>query len=251
MKLAAIILSLFIMSSALASPGSIQATAQQFLYAVKTGEETDSLAEQLSNLTEAAITQELDTDCKKKAFWLNVYNGYVQMLLKKDPLKYKSRNSFFSIKQVKVAGHQLSLDFIEHGILRRSKNKLSMGYFNKLFPSSLEKKWRVDSVDWRIHFALNCGASSCPPIAFYDAAKVDKQLDMATRSYLTGDVEYDSSNNVVKVPKLMSWFRADFGGKDGTRKILQDLQIIPGGSKPAIKYKDYDWTLTLQQYQDL
>ena len=78
----------------------------------------------------------------------------------------------------------MSLDDIEHGILRRSKIKWSEGYFNKLFPSKFEKENRVNKVDYRIHFALNCGARSCPPIAFYDPEKLDKQLDVATMIYL-------------------------------------------------------------------
>ena len=38
----------------------------------------------------------------------------------------------------------------------------------------------VDVIDFRIHFALNCGAKSCPPIAFYSYDKINDQLDLAT-----------------------------------------------------------------------
>ncbi|MFW1581992.1 DUF547 domain-containing protein, partial [Vibrio parahaemolyticus] len=65
--------------------------------------------------------------------------------------------------------------------------------------------------------ALNCGAKSCPPIAFYDDAKLDAQLDIATKAYLIGSVTYDSNANKVYVPALLSWFRGDFGGKKGER----------------------------------
>ncbi len=53
--------------------------------------------------------------------WLNIYNAFVQKLLTDNPGKFKKRNSFFSDQQITLAGRQLSLDDIEHGILRRSK----------------------------------------------------------------------------------------------------------------------------------
>ncbi|MFZ8458418.1 DUF547 domain-containing protein, partial [Staphylococcus aureus] len=88
-----------------------------------------------------------------------------------------------------------SYDDIEHGILRKSSIKWSLGYAKKWFPSTKEKLLRVNKVDYRIHFALNCGAKSCPPIAFYDDAKLDAQLDIATKAYLIGSVTYDSNAN--------------------------------------------------------
>jgi hypothetical protein len=105
------------------------------------------------------------------------------------------------------------LDDIEHGILRRSKVKWSFGYFNKLFPSAFEKKHRVDTLDYRIHFSLNCGAISCPPIAFYKPEQLDKQLEVATKVYLSGEAAYNEADNTVALPALMGWFRGDFGGK--------------------------------------
>ena len=105
------------------------------------------------------------------------------------------------------------MDDIEHGILRRSKVKWSFGYFNKLFPSAFEKKHRVDTLDYRIHFSLNCGATSCPPIAFYKPEQLDKQLEVATKVYLSGEAAYNEADNTVALPALMGWFRGVFGGK--------------------------------------
>ena len=96
---------------------------------------------------------------------------------------------------------------------------------------------------------MNCGAKSCPPIAFYNPETLDKQLELATKAFLSSEVEWDSVNNVIRLPKLMSWFRADFGGKRGMKKILQQHNIIPAEVNPKIKFKDYDWTLTLNNYK--
>ena len=42
-------------------------------------------------------------------------------------------------------------------------------------------------LDPRIHFALNCGATSCPPIRVYSSANLDYQLDRAAASFLCSD----------------------------------------------------------------
>jgi hypothetical protein len=222
--------------------------SQRLLLQAKTHQPTDSLVKAVENITEAALANELVNDAFKKAFWINLYNAFTQVILAKSPDKYKNRSSFFSDKQISIAGKKLSLDDIEHGILRHSKMKWSLGYINKLFPSSFEKKQRVDSVDYRIHFSLNCGAKSCPPIAFYSPQQLDKQLDMATKVYLQGEAEYDEAENVVALPAFMGWFRADFGGKDNMLVMLQKLAIVPAEKPVKIKFKRYNWNLFLENY---
>jgi len=132
----------------------------------------------------------LEDENTKKTFWINLYNAYSNSILKKNPEKYTNRNQFFKAKQIKVAGKTLSLDEIEHDFLRRTKIKWSLGHFNKLFPSKTAKASRVNKLDYRIHFALNCGAKSCPPIAYYAPEKLDAQLELATKNYLKSEVEY-------------------------------------------------------------
>ncbi len=222
--------------------------SQQFIYAAKTGEPAETFISGLSAITESELEEALPDDNAKKAFWINLYNGYTQYSLKKDPGSYKNRNAFFRNKNIFVAGHQQSLDDIEHGYLRRSKTKWSLGYVNKLFPGKREKRLRVEELDYRLHFALNCGAKSCPPIAFYSDEKIDAQLEQATRAYLASEVEYDKGKNIIYLPKLASWFRADFGGKKGMLRMLKKYAIIPLPASPKIKFKNYDWSLTLNNY---
>jgi hypothetical protein len=223
--------------------------SQDFLYAAKTGDTTSGYIDSLKNASEGVLATELNNDHKRLAFWLNIYNGFTQVILKKDPDQYKTRNSFFSSRQINIAGQQLSLNDIEHGILRHSKVEWSEGYLGKLFPSAFEKKFRVEKLDYRIHFALNCGAKSCPPIAFYEPASIDKQLTVAVKTYLKGECEYAAEKNVVNVPALMGWFRHDFGGKKNMLEILKQNKIIPQDSNPAIHFKKYDWSLYLNNYK--
>ena len=55
---------------------------------------------------------------------------------------------------------------------------------------------------------------------------------------------------MVIVPKLMQWFKADFGGKSGILKLLREKGLIPPDAKPKIKYKAYNWTLELNKYSE-
>jgi Protein of unknown function, DUF547 len=222
--------------------------SQQLLLAVKTGEPVDSLLTYFQTISLDELKAALNTDAKAKAFWLNIYNAYTQVLLQKNPDAYKNRNKFFKSRSIEIAGKQLSLDFIEHHIIRRSEWKLGLGYIKLLFPSSLEKQLRLSEKDYRIHFALNCGAKSCPPIAFYDDEKLEEQLNLAEKSFIKNDAEYDEASNTVAVSKIFSWFRGDFGGKKGIRKLLVKHKIIPADKKVKLKFKAYDWSLMLKAF---
>lgn len=230
------------------SSNEIVQLSQDYIYKAKTGDSIATVTASLRQIDYGTLLQSLITDNEKKAFWINLYNGYTQAALKAAPGKYKNRGAFFKAEAVQVAGNAFSLDAIEHGILRRSTFKWSLGYLSKLFPSKREKSLRVNALDYRIHFALNCGAKSCPPIAFYDPENLDAQLELATKAYLTSEAEYDNMKNRVRLPGLMSWFRADFGGKKSMTRILKKHNIIPQEAHPKITFKKYDWTLSLNNY---
>src|ERR1700712_2925909 len=223
--------------------------SQQLLLAAKTKEPTDSLVAILRNMPQGDLQKQIVSDDQKKAFWINLYNAFTQIILAKNPDQYKKRSSFFGAKQIDIASNKLGLDDIEHGILRHSKVKWSLGYFNNIFPGRFEKENRVSKIDYRIHFALNCGAKSCPPIAFYKPEQINKQLDVATQVYLKGESAYKEPENTVYVPALMGWFRHDFGGKKKMKLLLRKLSIIPKDKNPSIHFKKYDWNLFLENYK--
>ncbi len=223
--------------------------SQDFMYAAKTGETTTGYISRLKNLSLQNLQNSIKTDDDKKAFWINIYNAFTQFFLKNTPGQYESRSTFFGNRQIEIAGNKFSLDDIEHGILRRSTIKWSLGYLNKLFPGKIEKSLRVNVIDYRLHFALNCGAKSCPPIAFYKPETIHQQLELATKAYLTSEAEYDKDANILKMPTLMGWFRGDFGGKKKMLRLLEQLTIVPAGAKPKIKFNKYDWDLFLQNYK--
>ncbi|MDQ3046043.1 MAG: DUF547 domain-containing protein [Bacteroidota bacterium] len=220
--------------------------SQDLLYSIRVDENPQKWIDSLAVVPQEVLLTELETDDEKKAFWLNIYNAFVQYILKKNPEKFKSRSSFYKAKQVTIAGKKLSLDDIEHGIIRHSKAKLSLGYTRKLFAGKFEKQFRVHQLDNRVHFALNCGAKSCPAVAYYVPADLNDQLESAVTGYLQAECTY--KDGVSEVPVLFSWFRGDFGGKKGIKKYLKKYKVIPDNSDPSLKFKKYDWTLQLSNY---
>lgn len=205
----------------------------------------------LSQSTLEDLVTELQTDNQKIAFWVNIYNAFIQISLTENPKEYENRGAFFGKKRVKIAGEILSFDDIEHDIIRKSRIKWSLGYLRKWFRPKWERKLRIDgNIDWRIHFALNCGAKSCPPIAIYDAKNLDKQFDFMTTTYLKNQTTYNQDTKTANAVALFSWFRGDFGGLCGAKKILFEYKITP--EKPKnLDFKSYDWTLSLGNFKAL
>ncbi len=229
---------------------SAESMSIDFFNAVKNNDskKADLYARNLADLDPIYLKSQLDSDEKTLAFWMNIYNTSVQYILKKDPSKFDDRGAFFKAKQVTIAGELLSLDIIEHGILRKSKSKLSLGFFRKINVSKFERKFRINKLDPRIHYALNCGALSCPPIVPYESKNLDAHMDESVKDYL--EKYCVVTENGLKVPVLFSWFRADFGRKRGIKKFLMKYEIITKADKKKdLKFLDYDWTLALDPYK--
>ena len=105
----------------------------------------------------------------------------------------------------------------------------------------------VHQLDYRIHFSLNCGAKSCPPIAFYRAKEIDDQLNLATRSFLESETEFNDEEKKAWVTRIFLWFYADFGGNKGIRAILTE-QLGRDVNLYKIKYKSYSWDDDLENF---
>lgn len=220
--------------------------SSQLLYNVKADVRTDSVQAALSNYSLSDLQQGLNNDKARKVFWINMYNAYYQIFAIH---RKKSKDNIYTDKEIRFADKEFSLDDIEHGILRKYRWKYSLGYLPQFLPSKKIKQLAVSNIDFRIHFALNCGARSCPPIAFYQYDLIEKQLDVAAHSFLQSETGIDSIGRRVHVTKIMQWFKGDFGGEDGIRSIL--LRYLNRDfSKYKIIYKDDDWTTDLKNFTD-
>jgi len=224
--------------------------SQSFLKAMQKQENGDLYVDKYKALTDQKITAALDTDAKKYAFWLNTYNAFIQYHLQKKPEYYDDRGSFFKLPLNNIAGVEMSFAEIEHGILRRSQLELFLGYLTNPFASKREKNLRVNKRDYRIHFSLNCGAKSCPPVAIYGDTNLDQQLDFMSKKFLDKFSSYNKEENLVTTTSLFSWFRGDFDGSEGIRKILKKYEVI-NDTDVRVKTEKYDWTLALDNFIEL
>jgi len=214
----------------------------------KSGNECEKYVEALKSAIVEELESELNTDNKRLAFWMNIYNANVQLILRQKPEMYANRKSFFSAKNIWIGGERISLDLIEHGILRRSKFKYSLGYLNRFYPSAFERKFRLNKLDYRIHFALNCGAKSCPSIVIYNLENINEQLNTSTSHYVSNEVYYNATLNRLEIPAIFLWFRNDFGGPKGIRELLEKYNVIPIGLNPQLKYRKYNWSLYIDNF---
>lgn len=219
--------------------------SQDALLAAKLSKDEDLYSNRLSEIDSNTLNELLLNDDLKKAFWLNIYNTYIVSKLIKEG---KSTN-FYTTRFIQFKDVSLSFDDIEHGILRRNKIKMSFGYLTKWNVPAWAKLLQVEKLDYRIHFALNCGANSCPPITSYNAENVNQQLCNNTKNYLQ-DVSVFSTtkSNRVKVPRLFLWYFADFGGFKGIKNLYRKYNLLPIDTEPKFSFLSYDWSVNIDNY---
>ena len=195
----------------------------------------------------------LKTDAEKRSFWINMYNiliihGVIEFDVKES---VKEIFNFFGRISYKIGGFNFTPDDIEHGILR--KNRPHPVIHMKPFSSS-DKRLRfvVDKFDPRVHFALVCASSSCPPIEFYEASKINQQLDVAGKSFINrrGAI-LDPDNNVLSLSQIFKWYAPDFGSSiknivkyitNFTNEKIKNY-LLNNQEKLQVKYLPYDWSL--------
>ncbi|CAK9088502.1 Glutaredoxin [Durusdinium trenchii] len=117
-----------------------------------------ALASELGQLRLQSQLANMPTE-ERKAFFINIYNAMtfhgVTTFGRRSGAWYLYCFFITPAVSYRVAGTQLSLDDIEHGLLRAQPN-----YF-EVDDQELQRKLRLPQVDPRIHMALNCGARSC------------------------------------------------------------------------------------------
>jgi len=229
------------------STGDLVSRSRAYVLATKRQEPTGDHRSALADVDDAALDA-LEENAAL-AFWVNVYNAAVQDALQRDPDLFDDTSRLFGDPLVTVAGHDLSLDDVEHGILRRSKTKYGLGYLPRLFVDDFERRHRLPTVDPRIHFALNCAAASCPPIAAYSADGVQPELDRTVAGFLESDCEYDDRGRLA-VSRLFLYYRGDFGGRTGIYAFLREHGVLDDDERPRVTYKPYDWTRKLGHFVD-
>ena len=183
-----------------------------------------------------------NTELAARAFWLNLYNALTLHALHMAGIEQTvlERAGFFGAFAYRVAGLDFSLNAIEHGVLRGNRAAL---FQRAPFSSSDPRAQLTLPPDARIHFALNCGAHSCPPIRSYDAGKLEAQLELATQSYLQSA---RLEGATVWLPRLLDYYRSDFSDPlEFTRRYRSDLP-----AKARVRFEPYDWNVAPSALED-
>ncbi len=218
-------------------PKDIINFSQYFFSAVRYEDPFEPYMDTLSRIDVVQLEKDLNSHNKKLAFWINIYNSLVQVKIFKDEHSFKDQNKFFKTRDIIIGGTQISLDDIEHGILRK-----------KDYDNPLVKRFSIDKLDFRIHFTMNCGATSCPAIAYYKPETIQEDLSLAEHSFIVQNSVYDSTSNTLETSELLKWFQNDFGGDDGLLILMRRNGVIQNNVHPIIKYKAYDWELKSKHY---
>lgn len=153
----------------------------------------------------------MESDVEKRSFWINVYNGLTNYWIIKKKIKKSmlERPLLVMCAKIPIGKYRFSLDDIEHGILR--SNQRSRYKLWKQFPNrDPRKKLKTQNLDPRIHFALNCGAKSCPPIAFYTQGRLDQELNRAEASFIDQEFLVDDEKKKIQCSRIFWLYRSDF-----------------------------------------
>ncbi|MAJ32786.1 MAG: hypothetical protein CMC18_09135 [Flavobacteriaceae bacterium] len=224
---------------------NLEDLSQQLLTRQLQLKSTEEIEKKLSNLSLEQLSHSLKTDTHKKTFWINIYNAFIVKKLRSNPKDYNKRNSFFSRKNIRIANHLFSFDDIEHTILRKQKWKFGFGYITKASASNVLKSLVVSQLDSRIHFALNCGAKSCPPIRIYKGIKLESQLNKAQKEFIQSSSKIHL--NSIELSKLFLWYKGDFESKSNILKLIEQNTGKDLKTKQII-YSPYLWDIDLNNY---
>ncbi len=178
------------------------------------------------------------------AFLLNAYNAWtIELVLTEYPNLDSIRDLGFFFRSpwrkkfIPLFGEQVSLDNIEHDMIRGS------GLYNEP----------------RIHFAINCAAIGCPGlhVEAYQANKLEQQLEHRTILILSDRSRNYYSDSRLYISRLFDWYEEDFTrGWRGTSSVAEflslyvdALELPPEASEKlqtdniSIRHLKYDWIL--------
>ncbi len=156
------------------------------------------------------------------AYWINAYNAFtIKLILENYPLKKITDlddGKVWDRKWIDIGGKRYSLNQIENEIIR---------------PQFSEP---------RIHFAVNCAARSCPPLAnkAFTAENLESLLESRTSAFINNSKYNRISRNRIVVSKIFDWYSSDFGDLISFINKYSDLNVA---SDSVIEFADYDWQL--------
>lgn len=171
---------------------------------------------------------------QQRAYWINLYNALtIDIVLENYPLdsiRDISSGLFSSgpwrLKLAEIDGEKLTLDDIEHRILRPI--------------------WQ----DPRIHYAVNCASLGCPnlQVVAFTAENAETLLEASAREFINNPRGAQVIGNRLRVSRIYDWFEKDFGGNEAG--VISHLRHYAVGdlatalaSITDIDDYEYDWQI--------
>jgi hypothetical protein len=212
-------------------------------YGALKAERRQALADYVASL--AAVDPDRLTRAEQMAYWINFYNALtLDVVVEHYPVAsirdIDISPGLFSQgpwrrKLVSVNGEALSLDDIEHRILRPI--------------------WR----DPRIHYAVNCASVGCPNLQPqpFAASRLETMLEGAAHAYVNDPRGVTMATGLLggrqlTASRIYDWFQVDFGGSEAgviehlRRHGTAATQQLLAGVETIDAYR-YDWSLNDSQ----
>lgn len=195
----------------------------------------------------------------KLAFCINLYNlmikyAFVKVGIGSSPA---GRNAFFNSLGFDLGGHFLTFQDMEHGILRG--NRRAPFATSRQFGANDDRlALAIPEFDIRVHFALNCGATSCPKVREFTSYGIQEELRVSALEFCDDDRNVSIQGHTVHLSKIFSWYCQDFGSNP--TECVQKIQTFCRGSKAVklknlldvtgmkVKYNSYDWSTDAKDF---
>ena len=169
------------------------------------------------------------------AYWANMYNALtLKVVLENYPVssirKIKSgafKPGPWDRDAITVNGKTLTLNDIEHGILRETYPNPAM-----------------------VHYMVNCASIGCPnlPSKIWVGETLDSDREQAARAFINSPRGVAIDGDALEVSSIYNWFKEDFGGSKA--ETLEHFRKFAGPKLKAaldagakIDGYDYDWDL--------
>ena len=171
------------------------------------------------------ITVTKENPKEYQAFWINGYNLLViKSVVDNYPIESPlDKAGFFDKKKHKIGGRELTLNDIEHEMLRA------------VFPE-----------EPRFHFVLVCDGLGCPPIInrAYAPATLEVQLEEQTKLALNDPLFIQVNKNKVGISQIFEWYKNDFtqDGK-GLVEYINQYRFKKLPEKAKVSFYEYNWAL--------
>jgi GH15 family glucan-1,4-alpha-glucosidase len=191
---------------------------------------------------------------ERLAFWVNLYNvivihGVIELGIRDSVREVRN---FFRRVRYRIGEMLFSPEDIEHGILRGNKRPPG-SLFRRFKKGDRRLDFSITPMDPRIHFALVCASTSCPPIDVYSPENLDKELEIAGKTFLNaGGLVLDREKDRATLSRIFRWYGRDFG--QNKAEVLrfaapylyreEDRSFLEEKSESVkVHYQDYDWRL--------